>query len=277
MSIYIIAEIGINHNGDMSLAKELINKAKNANCNAVKFQKRDIESVYTKEELDVNRESKWGTTNREQKTGLEFSIEQYKELQSYTKSVGIDFGMSCWDVKSVSLVDKELNVNFQKVASALLTDKDFLHILRKTGKPVIISTGMSNAAEVSAAVEILDGSLTYILACTSTYPSKAEEINLRYIDALKVKYPHVKIGFSNHYNGHDACVAAVARDAKCIEFHITKDRSMYGSDQSASIENVKGLVSAIRTTEKMIGTDVKEVLESEKPILKKLRKISNTI
>lgn len=274
---YIIAEIGINHNGSMQLAKELIDKSKASGCNAVKFQKRDIESVYTKEELDALRESPWGTTNRQQKEGLEFSIEQYGELQSYTKNLGMDFGVSCWDLKSVELLEKNLKLDFHKVASALLTHREFLEALKKTGKKIIVSTGMSSNEEVEAAMKILGNSVEYILACTSTYPSKAEEINLRYLDTLKSLYPSVKVGFSNHYNGHDACVAAVARGAECIEFHITKDRSMYGSDQSASIENSNELVNAIRTTEKMLGTGQKNVLDSEKPILKKLRKISNIL
>jgi len=277
MSTYIIAEIGINHNGDINLAKELIDKAKSAGCNAVKFQKRDIESVYTKEELDAPRESPWGTTNRQQKEGLEFSVEQYKELAAYTRSLGMHFGVSCWDINSIELLEENVKLDFHKVASALLTHKQFLQALKKTGKKIIVSTGMSSDDEVTAAMKLLGNSVEYVLACTSTYPSKAEEINLKYIDTLKALYPETKVGFSNHYNGHDACVAAVARGAECVEFHITKDRSMYGSDQSASIENVNELVNAVRTTEKMLGTGQKIVLDSEKPILKKLRKVSNIV
>ena len=277
MSTYIIAEIGINHNGDVNLAKELIDKAKSSGCNAVKFQKRDIESVYTKEELDAPRESPWGNTNRHQRLGLEFSIEQYKELYRYTKSLGMDFGVSCWDTVSVSLIEKELNIDFHKVASALVTHKDFLLSLNKSNKPVILSTGMSTDEQVDAALNILGDNVSYVLACTSTYPTKAEEVNLRYIDSLKKRYKSKKIGFSNHYNGHDACVAAVARGAECIEFHITKDRTMYGSDQAASIENAESLVTAVRTVEKMLGTERKTILDTEKPILSKLRKITTTV
>lgn len=274
---YIIAEIGINHNGDMSLAKELISKAKDAGCDAVKFQKRDIESVYTKEELDAPRESPWGKTNREQKLGLEFSIEQYRELYQFTKSLKMDFGISCWDLTSVNLVEKNLNVDFHKVASALLTHKEFLQALKETHKPIIVSTGMSSQEEVDAAINILGDNVAYILACTSTYPTKAEEVNLLYIEELKNKFPNKKIGFSNHYNGHDACVASVALGSQCVEFHITKDRTMYGSDQAASIENAHQLVEAIRTMEKMRGTSKKSILPSEVPILKKLRKVSNLL
>lgn len=274
---YIISEIGINHNGDLDLAKELILKSKHAGCDAVKFQKRDVESVYTKEELDAPRESPWGKTNRDQKKGLEFSASQYVELFSYTKKLGLDFGVSCWDVKSIELIESTINVDFHKVASALLTNKEFLQELKKTNKQVILSTGMSTQCEVDAAITVLGNSLTTVLACTSTYPSKPEEINLSYLTFLKTKYPTLQIGFSNHYSGHDACVAATALGAECIEFHITKDRTMYGSDQAASIENATNLVDAIRNVEKMLGTSEKVVLDSEIPIQKKLRKVSNIL
>jgi N-acetylneuraminate synthase len=274
---YVIAEIGINHNGDVSLAKQLILKAKNSGCDAVKFQKRDVETVYSKSELDAPRESPWGTTNREQKLGLELSIEDYLDLYSYTKSLGMDFGVSCWDNVSLELIENHLRVDFHKVASALVTHRDFLQRLSKTGKPVILSTGMSSQDEVDRSVSILGDSLTHILACTSTYPSKPEELNLNYIGTLKRLYPSKKIGFSNHYSGHDACVVAAALGSECVEFHITMDRTMYGSDQSASIENSDGLVAAIRNVEKMLGDGEKKVLDSEIPILKKLRKVSDTV
>ena len=251
---YIIAEIGINHNGDMDLAKKLIKNASESNCNAVKFQKRTINEVYTKEELDKFRESPWGTTNREQKEGLEFNIEQYKELEAYSISEGLDFIVSCWDLQSIDDIENNLNVKYHKVASALATD-------------------MMTVDEINSAVNILDN-VEYILACTSTYPTKADEVNLKHIQTLKSKY-NQKIGFSNHYNGLDACVGATALGAECIEFHITIDRTMYGSDQPASIENVKSMVTAIRTMEKMVGDGVKVVYETEKPIASKLRKINN--
>jgi len=274
MSTYVISEIGINHNGSMELAKELILKSKNAGCHAVKLQKRDIESVYSKEELDAFRESPWGTTNRQQKEGLEFSIEQYKELYNYSKSLGLDFGVSCWDTKSVDLLESELNIDFHKVASALLTDKQFLEKLNSTNKPVILSTGMSDEAQVDSAIKILKN-IKYVLACTSTYPTKTEELNLRYINTLQNMYPSIKVGFSNHYSGHDACIIATALGAECIEFHITKDRAMYGSDQSASIENAKELVDGINKVNMMIGDGVKKVYSSELPIAKKLRKVNS--
>ena len=273
---YIISEIGINHNGDIQLAKELMLKSKNSGCDAVKFQKRDIDTVYTQEELDTPRESPFGTTTREQKNGIEFNIEQYKELESYSKELGLDFIVSCWDLKSLQEVEDNLNVKYHKVASALATDKEFLESLHYTGKPIILSTGMCTDEQVDAALDILKHT-EYILACTSTYPTKAEELNLSYIKTLKEKSPYLKVGFSNHYNGIDACVGAVTFGAECVEFHITKDRTMYGSDQPASIQDVDDLVDAVRKMELMVGDGVKVVYDSEVPIAAKLRKVSDTI
>lgn len=272
MKTYIIAEIGINHNGSMELAKQLIDQSHTAGVNAVKFQKRDIGQVYSKEELDKPRESPWGKTNREQKEGLEFSIEQYKTLKAYTESLGLDFIISCWDTKSIDDVEC-LDIKYHKVASALLTDIDFLRKLNKTGKPIILSTGMSTDDEIEQAMLILND-VRYVLACTSTYPTDVNELNLKHITTLKNRYP-VGVGFSNHYNGHDACVAATALGAECIEFHITHDRTDYGSDQAASIENADTLCNAIRQTELMLGDGEKVVYDSEVPIAKKLRKAIN--
>ena len=273
---YIISEIGINHNGDIELAKELILKSKKSGCDAVKFQKRDIESVYTKEELDTTRESPFGTTTREQKEGIEFSIEQYKELEKFSKEQGLEFIVSCWDKVSLDLVEEHLDVKYHKVASALATDKTFLQKLNDTKKPIILSVGMCTQEEVDAAVDILDN-VEYILACTSTYPTKAEELNLKYVQTLKENYPNIKVGFSNHYNGMDACVGSIAFGAECVEFHITKDRTMYGSDQPASIQDSDDLVDAIRKMEVMIGDGVKKVYDSEVPIAQKLRKVNDIV
>ena len=193
MTNYIIAEIGINHNGDMKTAKKLIRTAKESGCDAVKFQKRTINEVYTKEELDANRESPWGTTNREQKEGLEFSLAEYKELETYSNDKGLDFIVSCWDIQSIEDIENNCNIKYHKVASALATDKQFLEKLKETGKPVILSTGMMTTAEIDAAVNILGDSLEYILACTSTYPTKAEEMNLSHIKTLKISYENKKI------------------------------------------------------------------------------------
>jgi len=276
MKTYIIAEIGINHNGDIDLAKELILKSKSSGCDAVKFQKRDIESVYTQEELDTSRESPFGTTTREQKEGIEFGIEEYKELQSYTQELGLDFIVSCWDTKSLDLVEEHLDVKYHKIASAMATDKEFLEKLNNIGKPVILSVGMCTDSEVDAAMSILLN-VEYILACTSTYPTRAEEINLRYIKTLKHLYSNTKVGFSNHYNGLDACVGSIIFGAECVEFHITKDRTMYGSDQVASIQHSNELVDSIRKMELMVGDGIKKVYDSEVPIAAKLRKVSDTI
>jgi N-acetylneuraminate synthase len=274
--VYIIAEIGINHNGSMDLAKKLIDQAVDAGADAVKFQKRTIEIVYTKEDLDRYRESPWGNTNRQQKEGLEFSPEEYYELQAYSEYSGVDFIVSCWDLNSVDVVEQSLDVRYHKVASALTTDKSFLEKLNETGKPVILSTGMCTQEQIDAAINILDN-VEMVLACTSTYPTVPEEINLRHIQTMKTDNPDLKIGFSNHYSGLDACVGAVALGAECIEFHITNDRTSYGSDQSASIENAKSLIGGIRNMELMLGDGVKKVYDSELPIAKKLRKNNDTV
>ena len=276
MHTYVIAEVGINHNGDIELAKELIHKAFIAGCDAVKFQKRDIESVYTQEELDTPRESPFGTTTREQKEGIEFNIEQYKELQAYAEELSLDFIVSCWDQMSLFQVEKHLDVKYHKVASAMATDKEFLEKLNETNKPVILSVGMCTDEEVEAAMNILD-KVEYVLACTSTYPTAPEEVNLRYLETLKRLYPNTKVGFSNHYNGMDACVGSVALGAECVEFHITKQRAMYGSDQAASIQDVDDLCDAIRKMEVMLGDGIKVVYDTEKPIAQKLRKVNNTV
>ena len=271
---YIIAEIGINHNGDIDLAEQLIDKAKQSGCDAVKFQKRTVDIVYSQDELDTPRKSPFGTTTREQKEGIELSIEEFKELENYTKNLGLDFIVSCWDLDSVDDIENNVDVKYHKVASAMLTDKEFLEKLNATGKPIIVSTGLSTEEEIDKALNILDN-VEYVLACTSTYPTIAEEVNLNYITTLKEKYPNLKIGFSNHYNGLDACVGSAALGADCIEFHITMDRAMYGSDQPASIENTNDLVTGIRQMEQMVGDGVKKVYDTEKPIIEKLRKVNN--
>ena len=274
MKTYVIAEIGINHNGDIDLAKELIDKAKQSDCDAVKFQKRDIDVVYSQEELDTPRKSPYGTTTREQKNGIEFDMKEFKELENYSNNLGLDFIVSCWDYNSLDDVENNLNVKYHKIASAMLTDKGFLEKLNDTGKPVIVSVGMATEEEIDSALDILDN-VEYVLACTSTYPTIPEEVNLKYITTLKNKYPDLKIGFSNHHNGHDACIGSVVLGVECIEFHITKDRTMYGSDQPASIQDSDDLLDGIRKMEKMVGDGIKKVYDSEKPIAEKLRKVND--
>ena len=273
---YVIAEIGINHNGDIDLAKQLIDKAKQSDCDAVKFQKRTIDVVYSQEELDTPRKSPFGTTTREQKEGIEFDILEFQELEKYSNDLGLDFIVSCWDLDSLDNIEMNCNVKYHKVASAMLTDKEFLQKLNDTGKPIIVSVGMATEEEIDAALNILDN-VEYVLACTSTYPTKAEEINLRYVTTLKDKYPNLKVGFSNHYNGLDACVGSVVLGAECVEFHVTMDRTMYGSDQPASIQDADDLVDGIRKMELMVGDGVKVVYDSEKPIAAKLRKVNDII
>ena len=277
---YVIAEIGINHNGDIKLAKQLIEKAKQSDCDAVKFQKRDIDVVYSQEELDTPRKSPFGTTTREQKEGIEFDILEFQELEKYSNDLGLDFIVSCWDWNSLDNVEDNLNVKYHKVASAMLTDKGFLEKLNDTGKPIIVSVGMATEEEIDSALDILDN-VEYVLACTSTYPTVAEEINLKYITTLKEKLQGgdtwTGVGFSNHHNGLAACVGATALGADCIEFHITMDRTMYGSDQPASIEDADDLVSGIRKMELMVGDGIKKVYDSEKPIAEKLRKVNDIL
>ena len=273
---YVIAEVGINHNGDINLAKQLIDKAEQSGCDAVKFQKRTVDVVYSSEELDIPRKSPFGTTTREQKYGIELELDEYRELETYSKDKGLDFIVSCWDLDSVDDIENNIDVKYHKVASAMLTDKKFLEKLNDTGKPVIVSVGMATEEEIDAALGILNN-VEYVLACTSTYPTKPEEINLKYITTLKNKYPNLKVGFSSHYNGNDACVGATTLGAECIEFHITMDRTMYGSDQAASIEHTDAFVAAIRSMELMVGDGVKTVYDSEKPIAEKLRKVNNTV
>jgi N-acetylneuraminate synthase len=273
MSVYVIAEIGLNANGSMDLARQLIDRATEAGCNAIKFQKRTIDLVYSKEELDKPRESPWGTTTRQQKEGIEFNMAQYKELYTYAKAGGLDFIVSCWDLQAVDDIENNIEVDYHKVASALLTDKVFLERLVKTGKKIILSTGMSTWAQVFAATKVLGPQLKYILSCTSTYPTKPEEVNVSRITTLKRAFPEIKIGFSNHYSGLDACILATGLGAEAIEFHITLDRTMYGSDQAASIENVSALVSGVRHAELMVGDGLIYPYNSEVPSQKKLRKV----
>ena len=272
--MYIIAEIGINHNGSMDHAKKLIDQAYDSKCHAVKFQKRDPDVCVPENQKSVIRETPWGTmTYLEYKWKIEFNAEQYQELRDYTKNLGMDFIVSCWDVESVKLIQENVDVDYHKVASALVTDEEFLRSLVNTGKPIILSTGMSTQSQVDRAVDILRPNLKCILACTSTYPSNVDELNLRYILSLKHKYSQFLIGFSNHYSGFDATLGAVALGAECIEFHITDDRASYGTDQAASIENSQKLVEGINIMGRMLGSGIKEVYDSEVPIMNKLRKV----
>ena len=272
--IKLVSEIGINANGDLNLAKNLIRMSKVAGCDYVKFQKRTIEKVYTKEELDRPRESPWGTTNRQQKMGLEFSAADYLEIDIFCKDTQILWFASPWDIDSVDFL-ASMNIPYIKIASACLTDFRILEHIKTSEIPVILSTGMSTKKEVDNAVEYLGGQIEYILACCSTYPYKAEESKLNMIHILKEYFPKYKIGYSNHSPGLTFCIAAAALGAEMIEFHVTLDRSMYGSDQSASIETpgVISLVKHIRDIEKS-GLNNNEwlIYNTELKIKEKLRK-----
>jgi N-acetylneuraminate synthase len=270
---YVIAEIGINHNGDIDLAKKLINVASGSGCDAVKFQKRTIDVVYTAEELAKPRESPFGGTNGDLKRGLEFEQEEYEEIDRYCREVKIDWFASCWDEASVDFI-AQFDVPCFKVASASLTDDKLLRHTRAVGKPIILSTGMSTIKEVDHAVEVLGKKDLILLHACSTYPAYYEELNLHVIDVLRGRYG-VPVGYSGHETGLPSSVAAMVLGACIIERHITLDRSMWGSDHAASLEpnGITRLVRDIRLIEKSMGDGVKRVLEREQPIIKKLRRV----
>lgn len=271
--VELIYEVGINANGDLALAKKLIDVAHSAGCQYVKFQKRNIDLVYTKEELDKPRESQWGTTTREQKEGLEFSFDEYVEIKKYCKGK-IGWFASPWDLESLTQL-YALGSEYIKIPSALITNETLLHQCKLHNTPVILSTGMSTMAMIDRAVKILGKDKIYcIMACTSTYPSKPEELNLNFIKTLKEVYPWAKIGFSNHSPGVIYMAIAVALGAEVIEFHGTLDRSLPGSDQASSIEpeGVYKLSKWVKGIELAMGDGVKKIYDSELPIMAKLRR-----
>lgn len=271
--IFLIAEIGINHNGDINLAKKLIDLAVNTGFDAVKFQKRTIDKVYSKEILDQYRESPWGTTQREQKNGLEFGYEEYDEIDRYCANK-ISWFASAWDLDSLKFLDKYDN-KFSKVASAMIVDKNFLNELSKRKKHTFISTGMSSVEDIDAAVNIFRKNKCSfeLMHCVSTYPMKIEDANLKTIYALKERF-NCDVGYSGHESGLAVSYAAVGMGITSLERHITLDRAMYGSDQSASLEvsGARELVSVIRRMEIAFGQPkLGHILEDEKSIAKKLR------
>ena len=276
-NVFIIAEIGINHNGDLNIAKRLIDEAAWAGCDAVKFQKRTIDVVYTKEDLDRYRESPWGDTNRQQKNGLEFSKEEYDEINSYCKEKNIEWFASAWDVES-QLFLRQYDLNYNKVASAMLTNKRLLQAIADEGKYTFISTGMSTVEQISKAVKIFKAANCpfELMHCCSTYPMKTEDANLKVMQTLREKF-NCKVGYSGHEVGLIVTCAAAALGATSIERHITLDRSMYGSDQSASLEinGLARLVDYIREVEKSFGSGEKVVTEEELNIAKKLRRVDD--
>lgn len=272
--VYIIAEIGINHNGDITIAKKLIDAAVLAGCDAVKFQKRTIEIVYTPEELAKPRENPFGPTNGDLKRGLEFNRDQYATLDKYCREKGIAWFASCWDEGAVDFIEN-FNPPCYKIASASLTDDHLLKYHRKFGKPLILSTGMADMPLIEHAIQILGKRDLILLHCTSTYPCKVEELNLKGIITLKEKFPEIPIGYSGHEVGLSTSLAAACLGACVIERHITLDRAMWGSDQAASIEpqGFMRLVRDVRTIEKAMGDGDIKIYDSEKPIISKLRRV----
>jgi len=270
----LVAEIGINHNGDLEIAKKLIDVASLSGCQYVKFQKRDINLVYTKEELNRYRESPWGTTNREQKEGLELSYDDYCKIDEYCKKKKIQWFASAWDVNSVDFLEK-FKVPFMKIPSALITNENLLYKVKKTGIPTIISCGMSNKKEIDNCIKILGDQIEYILSCTSSYPTPVEEMNMNRIKTLQKLYGKTKkIGFSNHFYSIQFIILAYILNCKMIEYHITLNRAMYGSDQAASIEptgayKIKGFID---TLNKGWGDGKIGCLPSEIKVKEKLRK-----
>lgn len=272
---YIISEIGINHNGDLDLCKKLIHLSKEAGVDAVKFQKRTLNVVYSKEELDKYRESPFGTKNGDLKKALEFEKEEYDEIDKLCAELDLDWTCSCWDENSLDFLTK-YNPKFIKIASASLTDKNLLKKHVETNVPIILSTGMSTMKQIEEALKILGTKKTILLHCTSTYPGKTDELNLKVIQTLKNNF-NVPIGYSGHETGIATSVCAVALGACVIERHLTLDRSSWGSDQSASLEpnGLKRLVRDIREFETALGDGKKVVYDSEKPIIEKLRRVKN--
>ena len=270
---FIIAEIGINHNGSVSLAKKMIDIAVTTGCDAVKFQKRTIDVVYTKEELAKERKSVFGNTNGDLKCGLEFGEAEYKEIDEYCKKKGIIWFASCWDEASVDFMEK-FDVPCYKIASASLTDDNLLKYTKSKGKPILLSTGMSTMEEIRHAVSILGEENLVIYHCTSTYPSDTGEMNLRVIPEFKKEFS-CPIGYSGHERGITPSVISVVMGANSVERHITNDRTNWGSDQAASLETagLYHMVRDIRQVPVLLGDGVKVVYDRELPIIEKLRRV----
>jgi len=272
--VYIIAEIGINHNGDIEIAKQLMDVAVETGCDAVKFQKRTPEICVPEEQKSIPRETPWGTmTYFEYKKRIEFEQKEFEQIDAYAKKIGIDWFASHWDVPSVDFLES-FNVPCQKIASACLTDSELLTAINKTKTTTILSTGMSSMQEIDKAVSLLSGVPLAIAQATSTYPAEASELNLRAIQTFAEKY-NVPVGYSGHERGLQVTIAAVALGATFIERHITLDRSMWGTDHSASLEpeGLKKLVRDIRIIELALGDGKKKVYDSEIPIRAKPRRV----
>lgn len=273
MSVFIIAEIGINHNGDLAIAKKLIDGAAFCGADAVKFQKRTIDKVYAKEVLDSPRESPWGTTQRAQKMGLEFGLDQYREIDRYCREKGIAWFASAWDLEAQAFL-RPFDSRYNKLASAMVTNLPLAKMIAEEKKHTFISTGMSTLEEIDRVVDIFrkaDCSFE-LMHCNSTYPMPVEHANLRCIETLRQRY-NCKIGYSGHETGLAVSVAAAAMGVSSIERHITLDRAMYGSDQAASVEVVglERLVKMVRAVEKAMGDGVKRITDTEAKAREKLK------
>lgn len=272
--VFVVAEIGINHNGSLELAKRLIDAAIEAGCDAVKFQKRTPEKCVPEGQRDLVRETPWGLmTYLDYRRRLEFGREEYGEIDSYCRARSIPWFASCWDVESVDFME-EFSPVCHKVASACLTDEVLLRRLRSTGRPLMVSTGMSTLEEIDRAVEILGTEGLILMHTTSTYPCDPGELNLRMIPELRRRYG-VPVGYSGHEVGLQTTVAAVALGACAVERHLTLDRAMWGSDQAASVEphGMARLVRDIRVVEAALGDGVKRVYASELPVRRRLRRV----
>ena len=274
MSLFLIAEIGINHNGDLGIAKQLIDAAAAAGFDAVKFQKRTIDKVYTQEFLDAPRESPWGSTQRAQKEGLEFTASDYKEIDRYCKEKGLQWAASAWDMDAQIFL-QQFNCAFNKVASPMLGHIPLLKLIASEKKKTFISTGMSTLEELDGVVKIFkDANCPFeLMHCNSTYPMKEEDANLLCIPMLKNRYG-VNVGYSGHESSLiKVCTTAVTLGATSLERHITLDRAMYGSDQAASIEAnaLSGFATSVRAISEIMGTGIKTLSEAELKTREKLR------
>lgn len=275
--IYCVGEIGINHNGEIALAKELIRLAHEAGFDCVKFQKRTVEEVYTKEELDAPRESPWGKTNRDQKMGLEFGKDEYDEIALYCKKLGIAWTASPWDIDSVNfLVDYD--IPFIKIASACATNKHLMKYCDARGLPLFVSTGGCDQDMIQTLVSWVYN-IECLYHCCANYPAKLQELNISAINTLREAFPYIPhIGYSGHESGLSPSLMAAVTGAMSIERHITLNRAMYGSDQAASLEpkGFQRLIRDLRAWEAAKGDGVLRVLPSEVPVMEKLRKVDNT-
>ena len=275
--IYVIAEIGINHNGSVDLAKQLIDAAVEIKCDAVKFQKRDINTVYSKEILDQPRKSPWGSTQRDQKNGLELSISDYEEIDDYCKKRNIDWFASSWDKKS-QFEMRKFNFKFNKIASAMATNLEFVDYVASEKIPTFASTGMTEMVDIEKIVSIFKkySCELMLMHTVSTYPSLESDLNLKCIEVLKEKF-NIPVGYSGHEASVSPSIVAASFGAIAIERHITLDRSMYGSDQAASLskEGFRQLTAACRKIPKIIGDGEKKIIPAEKLVADKLRYWNN--